>query len=100
MCDVITIDQRLKSGAEFDQFGVRGLRGRKDSGGYRGSNSAARGDGQEVPPRLVDGRVDFGRSFSWRAMHAVSLGHLESPFVTGVRAGAEESSLPPGLLLW
>jgi hypothetical protein len=26
--DVISIYQRLKSGAEFDQFGVKGLRGR------------------------------------------------------------------------
>jgi hypothetical protein len=26
--DIISIYQRLKSGAEFDQFGVRGLRGR------------------------------------------------------------------------
>jgi hypothetical protein len=27
--DVISIYQRLKSGAEFDQFGIKGLRGRR-----------------------------------------------------------------------
>ena len=31
-------------------------------------------------------------------MHAVSLDHFESPFVIGVRAGAEDARLPPGSL--
>ena len=44
VCDIISIDQRLKSGAEFDQFGVEGLRGR----GWRrqwqaGANGSAGG---------------------------------------------------------
>ena len=26
-CDIILVDQRLKAGAEFDQFDVNGLRG-------------------------------------------------------------------------
>src|SRR5712671_4000844 len=36
----------------------------------------------------------YGRVCGWRAMHAVSLGHLESPFVTGVRVGAKTEPFP------
>src|ERR1700682_2027630 len=38
--------------------------------------------------------LDFGRSSSWRAMHAVSLGHGFKPFMAGVRAGAEVATFP------
>jgi hypothetical protein len=55
----------------------RGL-GRQDGGGDGSSDGAADCNGQQVPPRRVDGRLDFGRSYSWRAMHAISLGHLDS----------------------
>jgi hypothetical protein len=81
--DIISIHQRLKSGTEFDQFGIRGLRGRsltgrvdriwcsdRRSGGCGRGSGCARGNGQEVSPRRIDGRV-----CGWRAMHAVSLGH-------------------------
>jgi hypothetical protein len=45
--DVISIDQRLKSGAEIDQFGVEGLRGPSlRCSDRKGGNSAAGSDGE------------------------------------------------------
>jgi hypothetical protein len=41
--------------------------------------------------------LDFGRSFPWRAKHAVSLGHLDScPFWLGLEPG-RKFALPLGL---
>ena len=57
-----------------------GLRGDALADAGNTDDAGAGRNGQEVPPRLVDGRVVFGRSFLWRAMYAVSLGHGFIPF--------------------
>jgi hypothetical protein len=44
--DVISIYQRLKSGTEFDQLGVKGLGGRGDRKGSSSDGAAAGCNGQ------------------------------------------------------
>jgi hypothetical protein len=82
--DVISIYQRLKSGAEFDQFGVKGLRGRsRCCGGHRQAAIVL------MNARRV-GDVLVGGVLCTRVAWVMGL----SPFMVRVRAGAEVHTCP------
>ena len=81
--DVISIYQRLKSGAEFDQFGVKVL------GGYSWSDYNDRKRGDCIDERPL-------QTCLWVACYARCQPEAWklSPFMAWVRAGAEVGSFP------